>query len=311
MSCIFIPPGTSTTLQAEDSQVARLYFYANSELRTQEPIESQSETFSFGPSLMVRAQTVDRWTTGPLAKAMTISGDFDIVFWASGSGAVYFEIRIYVNNENAGISLASGTKMLSQTPQEYTSTETGANLELAAGDVFEIDVAVYLLGGEVTVHWGSTEHQSNVILPCDSISIETPGYSVDTGSQQIMLNTTIVSAFGADDIANYTIQIAGPIVPEHITELEPQNVDGALTVAWIWEYGKDQTKTGEEYAVTIHVQDNTGNEWSKSSNETITLEVRESEEQTNMGLIVVAIVVVIILCLFAVFRYFKVTRAKE
>jgi hypothetical protein len=126
-----------------------------------------------------------------------------------------------------------------------------------------------------------------------------------------LVNTTIVSAFGADDIANYTIQIAGPSVPEHITELEPQNVDGALSVAWIWEYSKDQTKTGEEYAVTIRVQDNTGNEWSKSSNETITLNVRGSEEQTNMVLIVVAIVVVIIICLLAVFRYFKVTRSKE
>jgi hypothetical protein len=164
MSCIFIPPGTSTTLQAEDSKVAQLYFYANSELSTQEPMESQSETFSFGPSLMVRAQTVDRWTTGLLAKAMMISGDIDIVFWASGSGAVYFEIRIYVNNENAGITLSSGTQMLSQTPQEFTSTATGANLELAAGDVFEIDVAVYLLGGEVTVHWGSTEHQSKALI---------------------------------------------------------------------------------------------------------------------------------------------------
>ncbi|UCG68715.1 MAG: hypothetical protein JSV09_13060, partial [Thermoplasmata archaeon] len=208
-----------------------------------------------------------------MPKSLQISGTLNTVFWASGSGVIYFEIGLYINDEYTEILMTSGSLPLSSSPQEYPCTESGVDLQLEAGDVFDVDVSIYLLGANVDIYWGSSEHPSNIVLPCNSVVVDAPGHDMDAGSEKLIINTTVVSAFGVDDIANYTIRFQGPADAEHVTEQETETDNGSLIVKWIWEYGKDGAKGGQEYVIQIEVIDNSGNTWSSNASEPIVLEL--------------------------------------
>jgi hypothetical protein len=293
------------TAQGDDLQNATLYYSTNNDLVTGESNETQSQTFTYGPSLMVLPTDVGLWSTEPLAKSLHISGDIDTVFWASGSGVVYFEIRLNINGEYTGILLTSGSLPLSSSPQEITSSASGVDLQLAAGDVFEVDVSIYLLGTNVNIYWGSAEHPSNIIMTCNSVEVGTPGYKMNAGSEKVTVNATVVSAFGDYDIANCSIQIQGPADVEHIIEEEPETKNGSLIVYWVWEYGKDQTKSGEEYTILINVLDNSGNSWSSNASESIVLEMNKGDGMGgNILLVIVIIIILAAVILFVARRYF-------
>jgi predicted MFS family arabinose efflux permease len=243
---------------------------------------------------MVLSKTVGRWAIGPVPEPITISGDIVSIMWASGSGTIYFENRLYINNEYTGNIFSSGTLPLSSSAQEYTSTESGVNLELNAGDVFEIDIAIYTFGRGGTVYWGSTEHPSSLTLACDSVSVSNTTVGIDVNAEEISIVSTIVSAFGVDDIANYTIAIAGPTEPEHITKWDPMIENEELTVSWTWEYGEDNPRYGEEYTITIEVIDNNGNIWSESVTEPIIPQASDREEGLQTSVIQLIIILTII-----------------
>jgi hypothetical protein len=271
--CITFLPSQSAFAQGEEMQKATLYYGSNYDLVTGESNETQSQTFTYGPSLMVLATDVGVWSTGPLAKSLHISGGIDTAFWASGSGVVYFEIRLNVNGEYTGIILTSGSLPLSSSPQEISSSESAVDIQLAAGDIFEVDVSIYLLGTTVNIYWGSAEHPSNIILPCNSVDVGTPGFKMNAGSEKVTVNATVVSAFGDSDIANCSINFQGPSDAEHITELDHELENGSIVIIWVWEYGKDKTGEGQEYTVLISVVDNSGNSWSSNASEPIKLKM--------------------------------------
>jgi predicted MFS family arabinose efflux permease len=270
--CLIIIPSSSIITKAQGAAEIQLFYTSGSELTTEDPPEGQSHTFNYGPSAMVLSKTVGRWGFGPVPKPITISGDLTSTMWADGYGTIYFENRLYVNGEYTGNIFSSGTLRLNGELQAISSTEAGVNIELETGDIFEVDVAIYtsgLRGG--TVHWGSSDYPSDVLLTCDSVEFYGLGFGIDFVSQKIEINSTIVSAFGPEDIANYTLRIDGPTEPESVTEKEPEIVDGELSVSWVWDYGKDQTKYGEEYTITIEVIDNSENSWSMSAGDPIVL----------------------------------------
>jgi MFS family permease len=299
LMCMIGIPSSAQTTQVESTAEIQLFYTSSTDLSTLEPTEAQSQTFTYGPSAMVLSKPVGRWGFGPLPKAITISGDLTSTMWASGSGTIYFENRLYVNGEYTGNIFSSGTLPLSSSPQAYSSTEADLNLELVPGDIFEVDIAIYtfgLRGG--TVYWGSTEHPSDVVLNCDSVSLSEPGFVIDFDSERVAINSTIVSAFGSEDIANYTLQISGPTEPEHITELEPQTTDDGLFILWVWDYGKEQPKYGEEYAITVEVIDNSDNSWSSSAAESIILKEKQGastlSSQTIQIVIIIAVIAIIV-----------------
>ncbi len=307
-------PSMNTTLQNNKSQNIKLYYMDNNELNTLPPVASSSQTYTFGPSLMALSKSVGRWSPQPLTKPITITGSIVSTMWASGSGTIYFENRIYVNNEYTGIIFSSGTLRLSQTPQEYTSTETGVELELVEGDIFEVDIAIYTFGRGGTVYWGSEEHPSNIILNCDSVLINAPSYDIDASSQKVNINSTIVPAFGIDDIANYSLQISGPSNVEHITEQEPEIINGQLQVTWLWSYSKDNTKFGKEYTITINVEDNSGNKWTLQSKDAIILEQPKEEGfaiQSDFMQVLIIITVAGIIIFLLVYWLFLKKKAEE
>ena len=297
--CATFLPSLPVSAQGEMQEVT-LFYSTGKELVTLAPEESQGESFSYGPSLMVMSQNVGLWSTVPLAKSLHISGAINTVFWASGSGIIYFEIRVLVNGESTGLTLTSGSIPLGSTPQEYTSSASGVDLELAAGDTFEIDVSVYLLGSNVDIFWGSPEHPSNVKFTCDPVEVETPGYKIESASEKVIVNATIVSAFGPDDIANCSIEFQGPAEAEHILELEPEMDNGSLVLYWVWEYGKDNTKNGEEYTILITALDNSGNSWSSNASEPIKLEFDQGGGVSGNILIGVVLIIFIVVVIFIV-----------
>jgi hypothetical protein len=280
--------------QEGEMQDVTLYYSTGNEFVTLAPNETQGESWSYGPSLMVLSQNVGVWRTKPLAKSLHITGSIDTVFWASGSGIIYFEIRVLVNGESTGLTLTSGSIPLGSSPQEYTSSDTGADLQLAPGDVFEIDVSIYLLGSNVNIFWGSSEHPSNVKITCDPIEMETLGYVMDPGSEKVTVNVTILSAFGPDDIANYSIQFQGPSEAEHVHEQEPEMDNGSLALYWVWEYGKDKTQNGEEYTILITVLDNSGNSYSSITSEPIKLEFSQGGGVSGNILIGVVLIIFVV-----------------
>jgi hypothetical protein len=282
-------------------QEVTLYYSTGKELVTLAPEESQGESFSYGPSLMVMSQNVGLWSTGPLAKSLHISGSINTVFWASGSGVIYFEIRVLVNGESQGITLTSGSIPLGSSPQEYSSSASGADLELAAGDSFEIDVSIYLLGANVNIYWGSPEHPSNVVFSCNSVVVESPSCEMNSESGKVIVNATIISAFGPEDIANCSIQFQGPGEAEHIHEQEPEMDNGSLVLYWVWEYGKDKTKSGEEYTILINVLDNSGNSWSSNASEPIKLKFSQGGGVSG-NLIIVVVIFIGLGALFLIIR---------
>jgi hypothetical protein len=285
-------------------QNATLYYSTNNDLITGAPNETQSQSFTYGPSLMVLPTDVGLWSTEPLAKSLHISGDIDTVFWASGSGVIYFEIRLNINDVYTGVLLTSGSLPLSSSPQEITSSASGVDLELAAGDVFEVYVSIYLLGTNVNIYWGSSEHPSNIILPCNSVELGTPGFNMDADSEKIIVNATVVSAFGEEDIANCSIQFQGPGDAEHIIEQDPEAHNGSLIMYWIWEYGKDKTGEGEEYTILINAVDNSGNSWSSNASEPIKLEFGQGGGASGSILIGVALIIVLVVA-FLIIRKSK------
>lgn len=300
--CVSFLPSQPVTAQGEEMQNCTLYYSTDSDLVTGAPNETQSQIFSFGPSLMVMPTEVGRWNTGPLAKSLHISGDVDTVLWASGSGVVYFEIRLNVNGEYTGILLTSGSLPLSSSPQEISSSESAVDLELAAGDTFEVEVSIYLLGTNVDIYWGSSDHPSNIKLTCNSIEVSSPGYIMYADSEKVIVNTSIISAFGVSDIANCSIQFQGPAGAEHILEQEPETDNGSLIVYWIWEYGKDQTKSGEEYNIVIEVLDNSGNTWSANASEPIVLKMNQGGGTSGIVTWVIVLLFILGVVGFIVYR---------
>lgn len=299
--CISFLPSQPVTAQGEEMQKATLYYSTNNDLVTGAPNETQGQTFTYGPSLMVLPTDVGLWSTKALVKSLQISGDIDTTFWASGSGVVYFEIRLNINGEYTGILLTSGSLPLSSNPQEITSSASGVDLQLAAGDVFAIDVSIYLLGTNVNIYWGSSEHPSNIILPCNSVEVGAPSHNMNAGSEKVTVNATVVSAFGAEDIANCSVQFQGPSDAEHIIEQDPETENGSLVMYWVWEYGKDKTGEGQEYTILINAVDNSGNSWSSNASEPIKLKMGQGGGSS--GLVIWAIVLIFILAVAAFIIY--------
>jgi hypothetical protein len=142
-------------------------------------------------------------------------------------------------------------------------------------------------------------------MTCNSVEVGTPGYKMNAGSEKVTVNATVVSAFGDYDIANCSIQIQGPADVEHIIEEEPETKNGSLIVYWVWEYGKDQTKSGEEYTILINVLDNSGNSWSSNASESIVLEMNKGDGMGgNILLVIVIIIILAAVILFVARRYF-------
>ncbi|MCK5561014.1 MAG: hypothetical protein KAJ51_10490, partial [Thermoplasmata archaeon] len=300
--CVIIFPSSEA---AEESQGVILYYDPSGGLSTNELTDSDSQTFSFGPSLMTLPKDVGSWATEPLAKPIKIAGPIDTVMWASGSGTIYFEFRFYINDEYTGILITTGTELLGQTPQEYSGTETGVEIELDSGDSFIVDVSIYTFGRGGTVHWGSNQHPANIMFSCNSVSISAPNSTIDSSSQKVTVNTTIVSAFGLEDIATYDFQINGPTAPEHMSELRTEVEDGQLKVYGVWDYGKDNAKTGEDYTVTAIVEDNSGNKWSKIAEEPIVLKSKEEAGfQADVYQLIIILVIISIVVFLIAYKLF-------
>lgn len=303
--CVILFPSSEA---AEESQGVILYYDPSGTLTTNQLTDSDSQTFSFGPSAMTLPKDVGRWATEPLGKPIKISGNIDTVMWASGSGTIgtiYFEFRLYINDEYTGILFSTGTEILSQTPQEYSGSETGVEMDLGAGDSFAVDVSIYTSGRGGTVYWGSTQHPSNIMFSCNSVSISAPNSTIDSSSQKVTVNTTIISAFGLEDIATYDFQIQGPNAPGDISDIRTEVEGGQLKVFGVWDYGKDNAKTGEDYIVTATIEDNSGNIWSKIAEEPIVLEAKEEAGfQADIFQIIIIIVIISIVVFLIAYKLF-------
>ena len=281
--------------KGESNQVT-LYYGDSGELSTTEPANAQDQTVS---------TTIGSWSTTPLAKPLTISGTVTSTIWASGIGTAYFEFRLLLDNDPIGIILTSDSKRLSQTPQEFTGTQPGLDFAVAPDAVFGIEVQIYFRGVQCNVYWGSTEHPSEVRVSCDSVSISNPSYKFDPGSQKVTINTTIVSAFGMVDIVRYDLQISGPTTPENLYAKTTGLEDERCYAAWVWEYGKDKIQTGEEYQVTVEVEDNSGNLWSKSAEESIVIEPdQEAAVSSDVIQLIVILVIVLIVGFLVAYKLF-------
>jgi len=283
----------SAVAQEELNQVL-LYYEGSGGLSTNAPTDVQSQTFSVGPSSALTSITIGGWHTDNLVKSFKISGAITTTIWASGRGFAYFEFRLFINDEPMGDIITTDTTRLSQSPQEFSGTQTGVDLEVSSNSMFGLEARIYFTGTRCTVYWGSSEHPAHIMVSCDSVAVSNPSFEINSDSQRITLNSTFISAFGLEDIASYNIQITGPTPIEHISESNIEIENEQMTVYWIWEYGKDNIKIGEEYSVTAIAEDNNGNRWSKESDDVIIL---KSEEEISIPSDIIQIIVIIIIIL--------------
>lgn len=300
LSTIFLSLIIITNLgAAQESKSVQLFYHDTDGLSTNVPSGSQSQTSSVGPNFISSSTTIGRWTTQPLGKNLELSGTVTASIWASGMGNAYFEFELLTNDNPSGTIIRTGSSRLSQSPQEFTGSQSGVTLEMDKESTLGVEATIFF-SGQWTVNWGSKNHPAHIMFSCDSMSVGNPSFKIDTDSKKVTINTTIFSAFGLEDISGYNLQISGPTTPEHIMEPETDVDNSRLTVYWVWDYDKDKIETEKDYSITVTVEDNYGNEWTGRADKPIVFEPEEDAVITTEILQIIIIISIIVIVAFLV-----------
>jgi len=277
-----------------DSKPVTLYLDGPDKLSTSELDETGGYSLSLGLTVVTSQTTIGTWSTEPLAKPIKISGSVTASIWVSGIGlrpSASITFQLLQDNEPIGTPFSTDSQRLSQTPQEFTATLTGLDQNVDAGVRIGLEITITYSGAQCEVHWGSSSYPSQLRISSDTIKIGEPHHKIDSDSNKVTINSTIISAFGSENIKNYTIQITGPSTVEHITEAEMQVVEGGINVIWVWEYGNDDIEFGEEYRITITVKDQSGNTWSIYFEKPIII---EPDQKTIVSSEIIQFIIIII-----------------
>lgn len=155
-----------------------------------------------------------------------------------------------------------GERALSGSVGPYT------DLFVEEGSMFVVMVLYQGNYGDIDFLFGG-KFDNYMSIPCDYMELDS-GYEVHEGNRTVSMTTTIIDAFGAENIRNATATVIGPdgICYNQHTEacdlaptldLEGNLSEDTLLAGWCWEY--DEVDRGKNFTVRVVIMDNSSNEW--------------------------------------------------
>lgn len=228
---------------------------------------------------------VGDWETATLKRDVLVTGEIFFELWAEaddGQGVddVVFTLHIFgqeITTESKGVAdepvYFSGTLNLTNNITRPENSQISFTLEYDGNDAYNPlspDDQVYVLSS-------SEEHPSRILLNVDYVDVDFVGPKFDFENERVYFNTTIVSAFGMEELSienhSWDFSVEGEATGFKGSTFCPSQVEFSnegVIIVNCWYYNLDDTPTDLFYAA-LEFKDVQGNRYFIQNSESFPL----------------------------------------